>query len=116
MASGTVNKIKTTQLTLFASSTPQLVETDTNYQMLDSRSTASYITVTLILYTTSTATAAKRVTIGDVAEAASSDHSVPVYVNGTLEEIRYSLNSGVLTFQKLPSSALYLHRVYAKIV
>lgn len=116
MASEKVSKIQTKQIALFAPSAPQAVEINTNYTLLDSRSTASYITVSFVLYTTATATASKRVSFGDIADVAANDHSVGAWVNGVFEEIRYSIYEGILQFQKLPSTQLYLHRIYAKLV
>ena len=116
MASGKVSKIQTKQTALFAPSAPQEVAVNTSYTLLDSRSTPSYITVTFIFYTTTTATASTRVSFGDIADVAASDHSVGAWVNGVFEEIRYSIHDGNLQFQKLPSTQLYLHRIYAKLV
>lgn len=109
-------KVGTTQLALFAPTSPQAIDTNTTYTMSDSRVASNFISLVLVLYTTSTVQANARVTLADAGDAVATDHSITAWVNGTTEEIRYRLSNGSLVFYKLPSTQLYLHRVYARVV
>lgn len=113
----TITCYRTKQAGLFAPSSAQLIQTGVQYPLDNtSRAPYDYVTITIIMYSALPISASNRVAFSEAGDIVGSDHSVGIWVNGALEELRYDLTQTYIEFQKLPSTPLYMHRIYGKLV